>query len=162
MAYATLTEARHVLSSSGVDLRLDDGDDGSDAIEETDQEIEQATHYLYTAASLATSRWVKQKAKNILAYLLCTRRGNPAPAGIAERYVRALEQLERVRLGVLNIPGAVMSKAAVPTMSNMRPTMRPFPRSVVERQRSTGKAEGYQQKNNDPLDRTNFNLDYTI
>lgn len=165
MPYCTITDLQQRLSSSGVSLRIDDGvgdDDVDAAIEEADQEIEQACHYLYTAASLATNTWVKHKAKSIALYFLCIRRGNPAPASVELQYTRALEQLERVRLGQLNIPRAVMSKAAAPTMSNVRPTLRPFPRSVVEKQRSTGKPEGYQQNNRDPLDRMNILLDYTI
>lgn len=165
MAYCTQSDIEHVLSSTGVDLRTDDGVEATlvaDAIEEADMEIDQACLYLYTAASLAASNWVKHKAKAMAAYFLCIRRGNPAPASIAAAFERAIELLEKVRLGALAIPGAVMSKAAAPTMSNVRPTLRPFPRSVIEKSRSTGKPEGYKQSNVDPLDQTNQNLDRSI
>ena len=165
MAYCTATDIDNVLSSTGVDLRTDDGTEATlvaEVIEEADQEIEQAAHYLYTAASLATNVWVNHRAKDIAAFLLCERRGNPAPASLARKFDRAIELLEKVRIGGLLIPGAVMSKALAPTMSNVRSTLRPFPRSVIEKTRSTGKPEGYNQSNVDPLDRTNATLNYSI
>ena len=164
MSYCTIGDARRKLSSEAVDLRLDDGDDGSDALEAADAEINQAAWYLYSEASLLTNVWVKQRATDIAAYELCIRRGNPAPASVVERYTRALELLEKVRSGSLLIPKCVMSKASAPTMSNVRPTLRPYPRSVVERSRSTGKPEGYVQNNRDPWDRIlgTVNLDFVI
>lgn len=166
MPYCTITDLQHVLSSTGVSLRVDDGvaaEEVAECIEEADQEIEQATHYLYTAASITASVWIQHRAKNIAAYLLCCRRGNPGPASLEARYTRAIEQLEKVRLGQLLIPGAVMSKAAAPTMSNMAPSLRPHPRSVVETKKSTGKAEGYNQNNRDPWDKlVTENLDFAI
>lgn len=163
MAYCTQTDLEHQLSADGVDLRIDDDVSAvAEVLEEADTEIDQACYYIYSQASLAVNAWVKHKAKTIASYLLCVRRGIPAPSSVVEKYQRALEILEKVRQGAIFIPKAVMSKAAAPTMSNVRPTLRPFPRTVVEKNRSTGKPEGYRQNNLDPWDRTNLYLDFQI
>ena len=166
MAFCTATDIDNVLSATGVDLRVDDGVEATlvaEAIEEADSEIDQATYYLYTAASLASNAWVNHRAKYLAAEALCFRRNNSPSASLALKCKDIRAELERVRTGSLMIPRAVMSKAAAPTMSNIRPALRPHPRGVVETKRSTGTAEGYNQNNRDPWDRlTTEHLDFCI
>lgn len=166
MSYCTQADIEAQLSSDGVDLRLDDDPDAiDDVLDEADWDVKEALAGLFTAASIAASGWVRHKAKAIATHLLCTRRGNPGPGSVEQRYTEAKEKLLAIANGnyaMANAAGLVWSKAAVPQMSNVRPVLRPFPRTVIERNRSTGKAEGYPKNNEDPFDRTNVNLSYQI
>ena len=94
----------------------------------------------------------------IAAKLLCERAGNAPPPGVQARYTRALDRLERVRKGTLLIPNAAVRKTLAPVLSTPRIRIDPWPRSVIERSRSTGTPQGYTQN----VDRLDQILDYII
>ncbi len=153
--YTTLQAIQNRLSINGVVLRMDDVPPSTlgEVIEEASSIIDEHAAHRYTQANLATSNWIYFRATDIACYLLCERRGNPVPIGIAQRYERAIAKLEQVYNGRFNIWDIPERKSAIPTMSNMRIVLRPFPRAVVEtgNLRSTGTVTQY-QRNRDPAE----------
>lgn len=158
--YCTIKDLENRLSAEGVSARSDDEppDDLGDCINDASTQIDEHLYFLYDPAQLATSDWVRQRCADVAAFLLCERRGNPPPVGIAKKYERAMERLEMVQLGQLAVPALPVRKELAPVLSNVRVRLDPFPRVVVERSHSTGTPEGYQQ-NTDSLD---WNFDYSI
>lgn len=157
-AYCVMNDVKNILSTSGVTLRLDDtpptAADG-DVIDDASRLIDEYLLLFYSEANLALSPWVKHRCAEMAAYLLCERRGNPVPTGLARRYERCEERLEKARLGQLWVPDIPMRKAAVPVLSNVRVRLAPVPHTVVEKVRSTGTVSDYPQREDilDPLDR---------
>lgn len=158
--YCSLANVQGRLGADGVNYRVDDDptfiqqvlDDASRFVDE---------HCLlgYSEANLAASPWVKHRTADVAAYLFCERRGNAVPAGIAQKFERAEKKLERVRLGKLQIPDVPARRDLAPVMDNVRIRMDPFPRTVVEKNRST--------KRNQPTDYAQHNdsldwFDYQI
>ena len=150
--YCTRSDVADVLSQAGINLRIDDSPPGSlsQVIDRASLEIDEYCLQRY-GARLADSLWVTKRCAEVACYYLCVRRGNPVPAGVSLLFDRCIEKLERVQQGVLKIPNLPGSKSSYPVMSNMRPALRPFPRSVVETSLSTGTAADYHQ-NRDPWD----------
>lgn len=137
--YCTIADVQNRLSADGVTYRTDDTPPTTygDVLDEASREIDFYLFSRYDADLLASSNWVKHQCAVIAAFLLCERRGNPVPRGIAGKYERTIERLEKVQLGVFAVPGIVERRTAVPTMSNVRIRLDPHPRTVVERNRST-------------------------
>lgn len=156
-AYCVLADVKNILSTSAVTLRLDDtpptAADG-DVLDDASRLIDEHCLLFYSEANLALSPWVKHRCAEIAAYLLCERRGNPVPTGLVRRFKRALERLEKCRLGQLWIPDIPMRKAAVPVLSNVRTVLAPVPHTRVQKARSTGSVGDYPQLTDrmDPLD----------
>lgn len=163
LAYCTLNDIKDVLSTEGVDLRLDDSPPSTyaDVIDEASQSVAFYTWERYSDSTLAANLWIKHATKVVGALLLCERRGNPVPVGILERFGRYEKQLELIRTAKAKIPNAALRKSAVPVMSNLRAVTRPYPRIVVEGTQSTGHPENYSQ-NRDPIELSGLQLDYII
>lgn len=157
--YCAIADIQNILSADGVTYRTDDSppDTYGDVIDAASAVIDEHCFIWVLPATLATNEWVKHRAAEVASYYLCERRGNPVPPGVAQRYERAMERLELVRLGRLQIPNCAVRKTQVPVLSNGRIRLDPFPRTVIEKKRSTGKPEGYTQ-HADRLD----TLDYSI
>src|SRR4051794_14113269 len=155
--YFSRSDLQNRLSADGVSYRTDDAPPGTDrdVYAEASSIIDEHCWVNYDPVQLATSDWVRHRATDIGAVLFCEDRGNPAPPGTVRRYERTMERLELVRLGQLLIPGLPLRKASAPVVSNVRVQQFPYPHTVVERSRSTGKAEGYSQRT-DPLDDQGF------
>jgi phage gp36-like protein len=150
--YTDRAQIQGRVSTVGTALRLDDNAGAiTQVIEEATTEVNGYCLLLYSAAQLAASYWVRQRATDIAVWFLCARRNNPPPKVVQQRYEKALEDLERVRLGVLVIPDAAQSKAAAPVLSNQRVRLWPFPHVVTEPSQSTGTPTGY-TGNEDPVD----------
>lgn len=162
--YCVQADIENRLSASGVDLRIDDvpPDTLGDVIDDASAEVESHCLLKYGADQLAASRWIKHKCADIATYLLCERRGNPAPPGIANKFERAMAQLEKVQEGKLKISDVAQRRTAVPMVSNMRPALRPYPHAVVETKRGTDTVDQLPKKNADPWDVLNFLPDYVI
>ena len=71
----------------------------------------------YEPEDLATSYWVQTRAQWIGAWILSQRRGNTER--FAKRVEMFMEELERVRVGALQIPNLPTRSDYVPAMSNM-------------------------------------------
>lgn len=107
--YCDEQDIRDILSEEGVDLRVDDDDDG--AVNETEQlmitkalnqaaaKVNQYCVRFYTPAVLATSWTVHEWASNIAARELCKRRGNPVPTSIEKEYEDTIEDMKAVAAG---------------------------------------------------------------
>ncbi len=162
--YCTLQNIQDRLSINGVTLRIDDVPPTTlgDVIAEASSIIDEHCAHRYTPANLAVSGWILYRATDIACYLLCERRGNPVPIGIAQRYERAVAKLEQVYNGRFNIWDIPERKSAIPTMSNQRIIFRPWPRVVTETGmlRSTGTVTQY-VRNRDPWDFINSSIDLT-
>ena len=120
--YCTIADVQNRLSADGVTYRTDDTPPTTygDVLDEASREIDFYCLARYDEALLASSNWVKHQCAVIAAFLLCERRGNPVPRGIAGKYERTIEKLEKVQLGTVAVPGIVERRTAVPTMSNVR------------------------------------------
>ena len=158
MAYATIEGVRDRLSAGGVTLRADDSPPTAygDVLSMADDEIDWFCLEGHSEARLEASSIVVGWANDIAAFILCERRGNLPAGGIAQKYERAVEKLEKVKSGQSNIPGVPRRTGYVPRLTNMRSTMRPYNRSVAEKSRSTGTPQGYTQ-NRDPWDAAGAN-----
>ncbi len=159
-AYCSQTDLQNRLSADGITYRTDDGPPTSlgDVIVDASTQIDEHLFFLYDPVQLATSDWVRERCADIASYLLCERRGNPVPPGIARKYERAMDRLEQIRLGLLAVPNLPIRKEMAPVMSNVRIRLDPFPRTVVERNNSTGTPQGYDQHQ----DSLEWNFDYSI
>lgn len=71
----------------------------------------------YNPSDLATSYWVQTRAQWLGAWILSQRRGNTER--FAKRVEMFMEELERVRLGVLQIPNLPTRADFTPAMSNV-------------------------------------------
>lgn len=166
--YCTIEDVEDILSSSGVALASDDSSpsDYGAALAKAGNKIDFYLGRRYKSSALAQSDMVKDWAALLAAWYLRNRRGNPPPQGLANLYHEAIAEMEMVRKGQMDITGIGVRRACAPAMSVIRPTMRPFPRTVVEQSRSTtagGKPEGYKQ-HTDPYDKAggNAHLDFVI
>jgi hypothetical protein len=150
LPYSTLVALQNKLSVAGVTLRLDDASlpdsDDADVLGEADDIIHEHLLERYTEANLDASTWVLRAATRVACVLLCERRGNPCPSSIMREYERYMKRLEDARIGRFNLPDVPMREACVPVMSNQRPVLRPHPRMVTEKRKSTGRVTDYTQK----------------
>ncbi len=77
----------------------------------------------YDAQSLMGNPWCKQTNAALAAYLLATRRGDPAPTQLTELNTIALANLQSIRSGALTIPSAYESRDQLPTLTNYTPIL---------------------------------------
>lgn len=166
--YCTIEDVEDILSSVGVSLATDDSSPSSygAALAKAGNKIDFYLGRRYKPESLARSDMVKDWAALLAAWYIRNRRGDPPPQGLANLYHEAVAEMELVRKGQMDITGIGVRRSLAPSMSVIRPTMRPFPRTVVEKSRSTkgaGPTEGYKQ-NADPFDAAggNSRLDFVI
>lgn len=123
MAYTTQAEIQGLFSQVGVMIRLDDLDPPGfknaleGFIDEATGIIDQYAQYFYDPADLANSTWVRRRCTWIACFLLSQRKGNPAL--FFRRYEEILDELERVKIGDLMIPGLPTSADLTPAMSNL-------------------------------------------
>lgn len=157
-SYCTSQDIVDRISSSGQTLRLDDFTAGANRdaliariIENASAQVDLYLLPRYDAAVLAANTWVIHATADLALCILCRRRGNPPPGPIKEQCDAVLETMKEIKDGELALPEAPERKESVPVMSNVRVRLDPFPRTVVERSRSTGNPQGYPQ-NTDNLD----------
>lgn len=142
--YTTTALIQARLSSTGVSLRIDDNlTVMTDIIDRASIKVDTYCRARYEPALMASNDWVISHASTIGAVLLCRRRGNNVPRSIQDEYDETMEELKAVAAGTLNIPGLAERREAAPVLSNVHTQLRPHPHTVVDRDQSTGKAEGY-------------------
>lgn len=153
--YCVIADIQNRLSSAGVTLRTDDTPPTTygDVIDDASATIDEYCLLLYTAANLALSRWVKHRCADIATGLLCERRGNGVPDGIARKWDRTIAALERVQAGILPVPDIAKRRTGVMVASNMNGRLAPEPHAVVVRSRQPARTTptDYPQKV-DPVD----------
>lgn len=121
--YTTREEMQRLFSERAVSLRIDDMNTVSqdeyfvELAEDASDIINQYCENLYDQADLYNSRWVRIRATWIACYLLSQRRANPSL--LVGRYQEILEELEKVRLQIIDIPGLAKRDNFFPAMSNL-------------------------------------------
>ena len=121
-------EIERIWSVDGALVRASDDEFGTESLAPEasvwDEVIAEAsdTVYMYLQShyeigTLSTNTWARRQASWIGAYLLSMRRGNPAVFN--SRYASIIETLERIRLGQLQVPGAVVRSNEAPALSNL-------------------------------------------
>lgn len=160
LPYCTENDIINRLSLDGVTYRIDDAPPVSlgDVIIDASSQVDEYLFAQYDPNQLTGSDWARERAADIATFLLCERRGNPVPPGIAAKFERTMDKLERVRLGIICVPNLPMRKELAPVLSNVRVVLTPWPHTVVERSNSTGTPAGYDQ-HEDPMD---WGYDYCI
>lgn len=147
--YATRADVASILSTAGIDVRIDDDDDGTvtpspgeeafldDAILEATDVINVAGLHFYSAADMGESLWVRRRAAYLAAHFLSMRRGNPGL--FCERYEIIMDELEKLRTNQLHIPRLAKRADVLPAQSNLIIDRR-FTRNKirVDRETSTG------------------------
>lgn len=125
-------ECESIFSIDGVDLRIDDDDDGVtdgtgdtandtelliDALIEGSDDAYQKLLSRYDADVLATSTWVRRRVSYLVCNIISIRKGNPAQyCAQAEKY---MEMFQKVKLGLEFIPRLAPRADFAPTMSNI-------------------------------------------
>lgn len=121
--YTTKAEMQRIFSDRGVQLRIDDMNTVSqdeyfiELAEDASDIINEYVENLYDQVDLSNSRWVRIRCTWIACYLLSQRRANPAL--LVGRYQEILEELEKVRLCIIDIPGLAKRANHFPSMSNL-------------------------------------------
>ena len=157
MLYCTLADVTLYASDLAVELRTDDAGDAEavgQAIARASADLE-AFCWRYDPAALAQSAWVASKCLTLTLWYLCGRRMNGRPDAVAEEYAEAKEQLLLVQQGKTRVPGAPLSKGAVPTVTHQRVDLQRYPALRTERPQSTGRAEGYPRRTDPSADAIN-------
>jgi len=138
--YCTLKDVQRIFSVSGVNYRLDDDPAViSEVLGEASREVDMYLLTTYTADQLSGNDWVRYQTANIAAMLFAERRGNPPPSSIQAKYDRTMEKLQAIHLGQLRVPGLAPRRTDVPTLSQPRIRLDPYPRTVIERQRGSSR-----------------------
>lgn len=152
--YCDADDLADILGEAGVSLRLSDVPPEAlgRVLVRAAAKVNRYCLRRYTAAKLAASEWVRVVAAEMAAYLLCTRKGNPAPSSVVDLWNMALEDLKLIKAGD-QIPDIAARKTGAPVLSNVRVRLRPVMHTRVEQARSTGNPEGYVQRKDrlDPL-----------
>jgi hypothetical protein len=125
-ALTSRAEIERLFSTSGVDFRVDDLSVADQTnmfnsiIGYATDTVAAYTLHRYNTTDLMTSRWVRDRATFIGAWMLSRRRGNPGQ--YTAEYEMALADLEKVLNGrpPLMIPGVPVRAADVPTVSSYR------------------------------------------
>ena len=127
--YTSATEVNDLLSSLGVEKRIDHDADEAVSVSETAILTKSLSYgtgrcnlYLssrYSAASLAEDWNVQDWATVFAACRLCAVRGNPVPKSLLAMRDEALEQMEMVQEGLLQLD-AIQNVTDLPAFSNGR------------------------------------------
>lgn len=147
--YTDRAEVASILSTVGIDVRIDDDDDGTitaspgeekhldDAILEATDTINIYGQHFYTSAVMAQSLWIRRRAAYLAAHFLSMRRGNPGL--FCERFEQIMKELELLRTNQLHIPRQPKRDDVLPAQSNLIIDRR-FSRNKirVDRETSTG------------------------
>lgn len=126
--YCTRADVEALWSATALVRSVDDDADGTlSATEESyiDRAIERAANRMnshlemrYRLIDLATNTWCRDANSLLAAYLLATRRGNPAPDQLQEQYEQLSGDLQEIRNGRLVVPQAGESLETIGTVSN--------------------------------------------
>lgn len=133
------------LSAAGVNLRVDDDAAGTTwAIRRGSVDVYSYCQR-YTQAQLQASDVAKEIAADVSTYYLCLRRANSVPKSIQALYDTAMAWLLSVQSGAINIYDIAERKENAPVLSNVTTDLYPRPRTVVDKELSTGTVDDYRQ-----------------
>lgn len=121
--YTSEDELERLIRTVDKDLNLDDDGDGNAETDALDDVIDEATDVVntyclkfYLASDMVNNKWVRRHCTAIACWLLSQRRGNAAK--MQKKYDRAIEQLERVFKGEMQIPRLPYRANMDPALSN--------------------------------------------
>lgn len=143
--YCTMDDIADLMSQNGMQLCLDDNPPSLNAnvLDKAGNLVDRYLCRRYDPSQLALSPVIRDCCAAIGAYYLGGgRRGNPAAQGFATMYEDVIAYFVELKKGLNEIPGIAARKSYAPIISVMRSTLRPFPRTVVERSRSSQAAGG--------------------
>ena len=111
------------------------------AVEQAANKINASLATRYSLDDLAGNTWCRDANAIVAAYLLATRRGNPAPDHVTRQYEATLADLDEIRAGRMTVPETSESVETIPTVTNFD-TQLDAPRAKVRRvaETSTGTA----------------------
>ena len=119
-------EVASILSTVGIDLHIDDNDDGVvdlteeqylvDCMEEASDTIFEKLQYRYTHEVLIESDWTRRRVSYLAAHLVGKRRGNPNV--FCEKVVKLMKEVDEVYNGQNTIPLTAPRDNIEPAMSN--------------------------------------------
>lgn len=125
VVYCTESDIDSILSTDGVDARIDDLGDGSTnstniaaAIEQASEKVNFYLSRRYVTAYLTQSAWVKWATATIAAWIIARRRGNPVMGSLEEDYTKYVEQLEQINRGEYDVPNVAPRFDVTPAVSN--------------------------------------------
>jgi len=126
--YSTRSDVEAIWSPAAVIRSADDDQDGSlsaaeegyitRAIERAANKMNAVLETRYVLADLAGNAWYRDANAAIAAYLLATRRGNPAPEEIQRQHAECQADLDEILAGRLKVPHAEESRETIPTVTN--------------------------------------------
>ncbi len=141
--YCTEAEMKRRFSTYGITAYADHDEDGVSDTDVTDDSIIRATEEInlyamqqYSEVGLASSRLIKRWCTDLAVFFHCELRGNPVPESLQREYDRIMAELERVRAGILQIPGLAKRGDLRPSFSNLTVDRR-YPRSIIRNVRVT-------------------------
>ena len=127
LLYSSRAEIASITSTLGIDLKVDDDEDGTisvaeellvtDAIWEATDRINEVALHFYTAEDLETSGWVRRRCSYLAAHILGRRRGNPSV--YCDEVEELKEELKKLQAGLLHIPRISKRDDFAPKMSNL-------------------------------------------
>jgi phage gp36-like protein len=126
--YCNQADLEALWSAAAVLRSADDDEDGAlsaaeegyiaRAIERAANKMNACLETRYALAALSGNTWCRDCNAAIAAYLVATRRGNPAPEHIAREYASFFDDLNDIRAGRLKVPQAGDTHETIPTVTN--------------------------------------------
>ena len=150
--YCEAADVEKLAGELAVDLRTDDDTAGEDAAALVPRAIDYASRRVdfycvppYSPAGLAGNGWVRDVAVTLAVYWLCLRRLNDVPGSVAAEREERLQELQMVREGKAQVPGAAPSRRPVTVTNQLVDLRRANGQVRTDRSRSTGAAKGYRR-----------------
>ena len=126
--YCEQSDIEAIWSAAAVLRAVDDDQDGALSATEAGyiaRAIERAANHInanlelrYRLADLAANTWCRDANALLAAYLLATRRGNPASEQLQEQYELLFDDLHEIRRGRLKVPEVAEGVESIPTVTN--------------------------------------------
>lgn len=91
-----------------------------DAIWDATETINLYCFQHYDPGALQKSMWVNRRATDLAVYLLSCRRGNSPSSSMEMRYNQAIQWLDKIHMGLFELPGVPMRFTSAPSWSNVR------------------------------------------
>lgn len=157
--YCDRADINSLIGEASVLACIDDDQDGLESaaesaivasvIERAAVEMNAAIRHQYILSDVADNAWCKWANAQLAAYMLRTRRNNPAEQSHIDAVTDIRRLLLEVRWGRDQLPDQSPSHNHIPTVSNFRPELNnPNGPIAVDAQQSTGEAPGGNRKRN--------------
>lgn len=157
--YCSRSDIEAVIGEASVLACIDDDQDGQESsteklivtsvIERAALELNAALRHQYILSDVADNDWLKWANAQLAAYMLRTRRNNPAEQSHLDTVTEIRRMMVEIRWGRDQLPDQSPSFSHIPTVSTFRPELNnPNGPIAVDVQQSTGEAPGGNRKRN--------------